>query len=309
MKRGRIMRLPEWIRTKTSTDIHITKHILRTHRLLTVCEEARCPNIGVCFSKPTATFMILGAWCTRKCGFCSVESSTPEPPDPHEPERVALAARSMGLRYVVITSVTRDDLPDGGSSHFALTVRAVRDCIPGAGVEVLVPDFKGDAAALKVILYAGPDVLNHNVETIPRLYPVVRPQADYQRSLCFLNLAKQITPHVFTKSGLMVGLGETFDEVAETMRDIYDAGCDLLTIGQYLRPTRHNLPVVEYIPPRVFEKYRDMALQMGFKAVASFPLARSSMNAEEMVLKRQEDYQKRPESVIVNSTKNDHRGV
>jgi len=297
------MRLPEWIRTKTSTGIHTTKHILRTHGLLTVCEEARCPNIGMCFSKPTATFMILGAWCTRKCGFCSVESSTPKPPDPHEPERVALAAKSMGLRYVVITSVTRDDLPDGGSSHFALTVRSVRDCIPGAGVEVLVPDFRGDAAALKVILYAIPDVLNHNIETVPRLYPAVRPQADYRRSLHVLSLAKQTAPHVFTKSGLMVGLGETFDEVAHTIEDIRAAGCDFLTIGQYLRPTRRSLPVVEYIPPAVFERYRDMALQMGFKAVASFPLARSSTNAEEMVLKWREDYQKRRESVIVIDTK------
>jgi len=303
------VRLPDWLGKKTSRGTLATKRILRTYKLLTVCEEARCPNIGDCFSKPTATFMILGARCTRKCSFCSVESSMPGPPDPHEPERVALAAKSMGLKYIVITSVTRDDLPDGGSSHFALTVRAVRDCIPGAGVEVLVPDFKGDPDALKVILDAVPDVLNHNVETVPRLYPLVRPQADYQRSLCLLNLAKQITPHVFTKSGLMVGLGETFDEVAETIRDIHDAGCDFLTIGQYLRPTRRNLPVVEYIPPGVFERYRDMALQMGFKAVASFPLARSSMNAEEMVLKRQEDYQKRPESVIVNSIKNDHRGV
>lgn len=282
------MRLPDWIRVKME-GLHDTKQVLRSHGLATVCEEARCPNIGRCFSKPTATFMILGSRCTRNCGFCNVESSLPMPVDPDEPERVAMAAKEMALRYVVITSVTRDDLPDGGALHFAKTIQAVRRHLPYSGIEVLTPDFKGDVNALRVVLEARPDVFNHNIETVPRLYSEVRPQADYKRSLTVLKMAKELSkvgefiePKVKTKSGLMVGLGEEFDEVVAVMKDLRESGCDYLTIGQYLRPSKKNLPVKEYIRPEVFDRYREEALKLGFKAVASGPLVRSSMNAEEM---------------------------
>ncbi len=278
------MRLPDWIRTKSFSGLHTTKHMLRSYGLSTVCEQARCPNIGTCFSKPTATFMILGSRCTRNCGFCSVESAIPETPNDEEPERVARAAQALGLRYVVITSVTRDDLPDGGASHFSRTVRAVRSRLPDAGIEVLTPDFKGDEEALRTVLDSRPDVFNHNVETVPRLYPLVRPQADYHRSLNLLRRASGNAPHVRTKSGLMLGLGETDDEISFVLKDLRAAGCDYLTIGQYLRPSKRNLPVVEYVTPAAFERYGDLARSMGFSAVASAPLVRSSMNAEEMFL-------------------------
>lgn len=276
------MRLPEWIRARNLKGLHYAKQILRRHGLYTVCEEARCPNMGECFSRPTATFMILGSKCTRNCSFCSVESSTPGPLDLEEPERVVMAAKEMGLRYIVITSVTRDDLSDGGAGHFAKTVYAVRRYLPDAKVEVLTPDFKGDVSALKIVLNSRPNVYNHNVETVPRLYPIVRPQADYWRSLNILQYAKKIAPEINTKSGLMLGLGETLDEVINVLRDLRSAGCDIVTIGQYLRPSKLNLPVVEYIRPEMFERLRLKALGMGFKYVASGPLVRSSMNAEEM---------------------------
>ena len=276
------LRLPEWIRAKNHGGLHDTKQVLRSHGLATVCEEARCPNIGECFSRPTATFMILGSKCTRNCGFCSVESSIPEPLDPEEPERVAMAAKEMGLRYVVITSVTRDDLYDGGAEHFAKTIYAVKKYLPDTRVEVLTPDFKGNLNALNRVLHSKTDVYNHNVETVPRLYPVVRPGADYRRSLNILKYAKKIAPQINIKSGIMLGLGETLDEVIDVLRDLRNAGCELVTIGQYLRPSRLNLPVVEYIRPGVFERLRLKALNMGFKYAASAPLVRSSMNAEEM---------------------------
>lgn len=279
------MRLPDWIRTKSLSGLHTTKHMLRSRGLSTVCEEARCPNIGMCFSKPTATFMILGSRCTRNCGFCSVESASPQPPDDNEPERVALAAHDMGLTYVVITSVTRDDLPDGGALHFSKTVRAVRNSLPDAGIEVLTPDFKGDISALSAVLDSAPDVFNHNVETVPRLYPLVRPQADYGRSLRVLRNAGEIAPLIRTKSGIMVGLGETDAEIVSVLKDLRAAGCGYLTIGQYLRPSKKNLPVVEYVMPAVFERYGEVARSLGFRAVASAPLVRSSMNAEEMFLR------------------------
>jgi lipoic acid synthetase len=279
------LRLPEWIRTKGFEGIHDTKRILRSYKVSTVCEEARCPNIGECYSRPTATFMILGSKCTRNCGFCSVESSMPEPLDHTEPERVAQAAKEMRLKYVVITSVTRDDLPDGGAGHFARTVDAVRRYLQDAKVEVLTPDFNGNVGALMTILSSRPDVFGHNVETVPRLYSVVRPRADYHRSLHILKYAKKGAPDIHTKSGLMLGLGETFDEVTDVLKDLCDAGCDFITLGQYLRPLRKNLPVVEYIRPEVFERLRNRALNMGFKYVASSPLVRSSMNAEEMFTK------------------------
>jgi lipoic acid synthetase len=276
------LRLPEWIRVKGFYGLHDTKRILRNHEVTTVCEEARCPNIGNCYSKPTVTFMILGSKCTRNCGFCSVESSRPEPPDPQEPERVAQAAKEMGLKYVIITSVTRDDLPDGGAGHFANTVKAVRNILSGVKIEVLTPDFTGDLGALMTVLGSKPDVFGHNVETVPRLYPVVRPQADYLRSLHVLKYAKEIAADMHTKSGLMLGLGETFEEVTEVLNDLWEGGCDSVTMGQYLRPSKKNLPVVEYIRPEIFETLRNRALNMGFKYVASSPLVRSSLNVDEM---------------------------
>ena len=276
------MRLPDWIRTKSLAGTHETKHLLRRYGLTTVCEEARCPNRSECFSRPTATFMIMGACCTRNCGFCSVTSSLPGPLNRNEPENVAGAAAEMRLRYVVITSVTRDDLPDGGAGHFADTIRAVRRRLPSTKVEVLTPDFMGDVEALKTVLEAGPDVFNHNVETVQRLYPQVRPQADYRRSLDVLRRAKGIAPDIYVKSGFMLGLGERSEEVIGLLEELRQSGCDFITIGQYLRPSRNNLPVVEYIRPEVFEELRLKALDMGFRYVASAPLVRSSMNASEM---------------------------
>ena len=276
------MRLPEWIKVKGFNGIHDTKRILRHHNVTTVCEEARCPNIGKCYAKPTATFMILGSKCTRNCGFCSVASSMPEHPDPEEPVRVAQAAKEMGLKYVVITSVTRDDLPDGGAGHFASTIQAVRNKLSDAKIEILTPDFKGNIGALIVVLSSRPDILGHNVETVPRLYPAVRSQADYTVSLHMLKYVKKIMPDMHTKSGLMLGLGETFGEVTDVLKDLKETGCDSVTIGQYLRPSRKNLPVFEYIRPEIFERLRNRALEMGFTYVASSPLVRSSLDAEEM---------------------------
>ena len=276
------MRLPEWIKVKNPMGIHGTKRILRSYGLSTICEEARCPNMGECFSRPTATFMILGSKCTRNCGFCSVKSSIPEPLDPEEPKRVAMAAKEMGMRYVVITSVTRDDLSDGGAGHFAKTVHFVRRYLPEAKIEILTPDFKGHINSLNTVLNSRPDVFNHNVETVPRLYPIVRPLADYRQSLYILEYVKKTALDIYTKSGLMLGLGEQIDEVIDVLRDLRSAGCDIITIGQYLRPSRFNLPVIEYIRPEIFERLRLTALSIGFKYVASAPLVRSSMNADEM---------------------------
>ncbi len=276
------MRLPDWIKVRYRADIHGTKHLLRRHGLSTVCEEARCPNRGECFSRPTATFMILGSGCTRNCGFCSVDPSGPEPVDETEPGRVASAAAELGLKYVVVTSVTRDDLADGGAGHFAKTIASIRRRLPSAKIEVLTPDFRGDADALKTVLDALPDVFNHNVETVQRLYPAVRPGADYSRSLGLLRAAAGIAPGIPTKSGFMLGLGETTEEISRLLADLRLAGCSCVTIGQYLRPSRKNLPVVEYIAPEVFERLRLEALEMGFASVASGPLVRSSMNAAEI---------------------------
>lgn len=275
------MRHPKWIKIK-STGTHETKKRLRSYGVSTVCEEARCPNQGECFSNNSATFMILGERCTRNCAFCAVESGKPLPLDSYEPERVADAAFSLGLKYAVITSVTRDDLPDGGAGQFARTIQALRERDTEIKVEILTPDFNGDSEALKTVLDSQPDVFNHNIETVPRLYPVVRQGSDYMRSLNILKLAKKLYPDIKTKSGFMLGLGEKEHEVLSVMRDLLDTGCDLLTIGQYLQPRRKNLPVYEYVMPEIFEKYRDKGLKMGFKAVASSPLTRSSMKAGEM---------------------------
>ena len=279
-------RLPPWLR-KSQTHfeaVHLLKRELRARRLHTVCESARCPNIHECFHRGAATFMILGNLCTRGCGFCSVPKGSPAKKefslDPKEPWQVADMAARMGLRYVVITSVNRDDLADGGSIHFAETVRQVRRALPSARLEVLTPDFCGDLDAVKRVLDAGPHVFNHNMETVRRLYRRVRPQADYQQSLRVLHCAKRYNPEVLTKSGLMVGLGESAQEVHHLLRDIRDADVDVATIGQYLQPTRRNLRVAQYITPETFDMYREFGLSLGFKMVFSGPFVRSSYMAD-----------------------------
>ena len=274
------MRHPEWLKVQLS-GTHQTKKILRHYRVSTVCEEAKCPNQGKCFSSGRATFMILGDRCTRNCSFCAVESNSPLPLDPDEPERIAEAVSALGLEFVVITSVTRDDLPDGGAGHFAKTIQALKQKDPEIKIEVLTPDFKGDLEALRTVLNASPDVFNHNIETVPGLYATVRPKADYPTSINILHSAKILYPHIKTKSGIMLGLGEKDAEVLSVLRDLRDAGSDFLTIGQYLRPRKQNIPIVEYIRPEVFEQYKIKALEMGFKAVVSSPLARSSMNVDD----------------------------
>jgi lipoic acid synthetase len=256
--------------------------LLRERSLNTVCEEARCPNLGECFTRGTATFMLLGDRCTRRCGYCSVSTARPLPPDPEEPARVAEAAARMGLRYVVLTSVNRDDLADGGAAHFALTVRAVRSTLPGAGVEVLVPDFKGDREALRAVLEAEPEVFNHNIETVPRLFPRLRPQGRYDLSLEVLREAKRIRPGQATKSGLMVGLGERDEEIAPVLADLRAAGVDIVTIGQYLRPSREHEPVHRYLEPSAFREFEDEARAIGIPTVYSGVFVRSSFNAEEI---------------------------
>ncbi len=277
-------RLPEWLRKSRThpESVHNLKAELRRKHLHTVCESARCPNMHECFHRGAATFMILGNLCTRGCGFCSVpKAKHPGALDPEEPENVARMAAEMKLRYVVITSVNRDDLADGGSTHFAETVRAVRARLPDdARVEVLTPDFCGDLDAVARVLDAAPHVFNHNMETVPRLYKTVRPQANYRQSLDVLRFAKQYRPEALTKSGAMAGLGETSEEVHQLLRDLRDASTDVATLGQYLQPTRRNLRVAEYVTPERFEQYRDYGLSIGFKMVFSGPLVRSSYMAD-----------------------------
>ena len=254
---------------------------MRRLNLHTVCESARCPNMHECFHRGTATFMILGNLCTRGCGFCSVPKSRhPGALDPDEPANVARMAAGMRLRHVVVTSVNRDDLLDGGSEHFAATVRELRRVLPDARVEVLTPDFQGDLRAVARVLDAGPHIFNHNMETVPRLYRRVRPQADYRQSLDVLQFAKRHRPGALTKSGAMLGLGETMEEVHQLMRDLRAAHVDIVTLGQYLQPTRRNLPVAEFVPPSQFDAYRDFGLSLGFKMVFSGPLVRSSYMAD-----------------------------
>lgn len=278
--------LPEWARRGPThyESLHRLKTDLRRLHLHTVCESARCPNIHECFNRGAATFMILGNLCTRGCGFCSVPKGSPAKQDmrldPDEPANVARMAARMNLRYVVITSVNRDDLPDGGSRHFAETVREVRCALPQARVEVLTPDFCGDFDAVARVLDAGPHVFNHNVETVARLYRRVRPQANYAQSLEVLAFARKHRQDALTKSGFMVGLGETSHEVHTLLRDLRVAGADVATIGQYLQPTRHHLPVAEYITLATFDSYRDYGLSLGFKMVFSGPLVRSSYMAD-----------------------------
>jgi len=277
-------RLPEWLR-KPQRNVeadHELKRMLRTRGLHTVCEEARCPNRHDCFARGAATFMILGDVCSRSCGFCSVKTGRGLPMEAlrDEPEQVAEAAAQLNLRYVVITSVNRDELPDGGAAHFAHTIQAVRRRLPSTKIEVLTPDFKGSREALQAVLDARPDTFNHNVESVPRLYRRVRPQADYQQSLDVLRHARLYSREVLTKSGLMVGLGETGDEVRRLLEDLRAHDVDVVTIGQYLQPTRHHLPVEEYVHPDVFAAYREFGERLGFRAVFSGPLVRSSFMAE-----------------------------
>ena len=275
---------PPWLRRSLprgskSRAIHA---LIRGNRLHTVCEEALCPNMGECFSRGTATFLILGSVCTRSCRFCAIAHGKPVPPDPKEPARVAGAVREMGLDYVVVTSVTRDDLPDGGASHFTETILAVREESPEARVEILIPDFQGNHRALFSVISARPDVLNHNIETVPRLYGVVRPEASYRRSLALLEKVKKESPKMPVKSGLMLGLGETSEEISRTLSDLVHAGCDIVTLGQYLQPSKRNLPVDRFVPPHEFDEWRETALGMGFAGVVSGPLVRSSYKAGEL---------------------------
>ncbi len=278
------MKKPPWLKKRIPPlqDLQKVKSILDETGLHTVCEEARCPNLGECFVHGTATFLILGNVCTRNCGFCAVEHGLPVLPDETEPQRVAKAVERMGLQYVVITSVTRDDLMDGGASHFAKIIQAIRSTGQAIRIEVLIPDFKGNPSSLKMVLEKAPDVLNHNIETVYRLYPAVRPKADYERSIELLKRAKEIAPDILTKSGFMLGLGERQEEILELLQDLRNAKCDFLTIGQYLQPRQDRLPVVRFIPPEEFEEYRTIGEEMGFKAVASGPFIRSSYHAFEM---------------------------
>lgn len=272
---------PDWIRVKApvSAAYHETREIIRAQKLNTVCEEACCPNIGECWAKKHATIMILGSVCTRACRFCNIATGMPDKLDPHEPERVAEALSTLGLAHVVVTSVDRDDLPDGGAAHFARVICAIRARSPGTTIEVLTPDFLRKEGAIDVVVEAGPDVYNHNLETIPRLYASVRPGARYFNSLKLLDRVKQLNPSIFTKSGLMVGLGETKQEVYQVMDDLRAADVDFLTIGQYLQPTPKHHAVMRFVPPPEFEDYAKMARGKGFLMVSASPLTRSSYHA------------------------------
>ncbi len=279
---------PVWLRRKLPDQESMAKMrgLLRRHGLNTVCEGALCPNQGECFGQGTATFLILGRTCTRDCTFCAIPSDDrPPAPDPEEPERVARAAAELRLNYVVITSVTRDDLEDGGASHFTATVQALRNHEPRIIVELLIPDFQGSSSALRTVVGSAPDVLNHNLETVPRLYPEVRPQAVYSRSLDLLKRVKELKPEMATKSGLMLGLGEEKEEVLEVMAHLRDVSCDYLTLGQYLRPSGRHHPVVKYLPPEEFEALRRKGEELGFQAVFSAPLVRSSFHAADVFKK------------------------
>lgn len=277
-------RKPDWLRVKIqgSSTSHNVEAMVEGLSLHTVCVEANCPNRMECFNRKTATFMILGRHCTRNCAFCNVTHSEPTPVDAQEPEKVADAVVKLGLRHAVITSVTRDDLPDGGAAHFAAVVRAIREKAPTVAVELLIPDLQGSNAALKTVLESLPQVLNHNVETVPELYSAVRPQADFKQSVELLRQCKDINPAVKTKSGIMLGLGETHEQIVFVLKALREAHVDLLTIGQYLQPSDAHYPVQEYITPEAFEELKQLALEMGFESVASSPLVRSSYHADEL---------------------------
>jgi len=274
---------PEWLKVRApgSPNYHRLKELMRGLGLHTVCEEANCPNIGECWHHGTATFMILGGTCTRSCGYCNVTHGTPLAPDEDEPVKVATAIHTLDLAYVVITSVDRDDLPDFGAAHFARTIAETRTRMPQCRLEVLIPDFQGNEAALRTVLDARPDVLNHNIETVPRLYRTARPGGRYQRALDVLRRSRQIAPEIPTKSGLMVGLGEERDEVIATLHDLKDAGVSIVTIGQYLRPSLANLPMTRYYSPAEFADLKRIGFELGFGHVESGPLVRSSYHAHE----------------------------
>ncbi|MDP2892237.1 MAG: lipoyl synthase [Bacillota bacterium] len=275
---------PEWLKVRPLSGQSAKEvfSILQEGGLNTVCEEAACPNIGECFAKRTATIMLLGRVCTRNCTFCAVSKGKAEPLDPHEPRRIAEAVKKLGLKYAVLTSVTRDDLTDGGAGQFAETIKQIRSfCDPTPVIEVLVPDFGGDAAALKKVVDAKPDVIGHNIETVPRLYSEVRPMASYARSLELLQRVKEIDKSITVKSGIMAGLGETHEEMRNAMTELAKAGCEVLTIGQYLAPSKQHHPVVEYIHPDIFKKYKEEGEKLGLKLVVSGPLVRSSYMAEQ----------------------------
>ena len=283
-------RRPEWLRVRLPAGegyLEIKK-LLRSARLHTVCEEAHCPNIGECFNQRTATFLILGDVCTRGCRFCNVTKGVTQPIDPGEPERVALAAQQMGLRHVVVTSVTRDDISDGGAEQYANTISSIRSYSPESTIEVLIPDFSGNSDALSVVIRAMPDIINHNMETVPRLYRVVRPGAMYERSLMLLKQVKKSYPDIITKSGLMVGLGEEFEEIIDVMKDLIGVGCGVLTIGQYLSPGRQHLPVQRFYHPDEFDALRVRGREMGFTHIEAGPLVRSSYHAAAQLTSAQE---------------------
>ena len=288
-------RRPEWLKPRPLDPAILAGmgRLLRGLKLHTVCESAQCPNRAECFAEDTATFMILGDICTRNCTFCAVKKGMPLPPDPKEPEHIVTAVKKLGLQYVVITSVTRDDLTDGGAFHFAQTIEAIRKYDANIMVETLVPDFKGSLSALQAVIDACPAVLNHNVETVPRLYHEVRPKANYQQSLELLKQAKLLNNGLLTKSGLMLGLGETRQEVIEVMADLRRASCDLLTLGQYLQPSLRHHKVVRHVPPEEFEEYQNTGKGMGFISVISGPLVRSSFHAAEAYLSHRYDNMER----------------
>ncbi len=278
-----IQRKPKWIRAKapTSSEAQRVKRLLREHRLVTVCEEAACPNLGECFSHGTATFMIMGEICTRRCPFCDVAHGRPEPLDSDEPANLARTIALLDLKYVVITSVDRDDLRDGGAGHFVACIEAVRNQSPNTRIEILVPDFRGRMdMALEIMEQAPPDVFNHNLETVPRLYRQARPGADYGWSLKLLQRFKEMYPKAPTKSGLMLGLGESNDEIIEVLRDLRKHNCEMLTLGQYLQPSLHHLPVDRFVTPEEFDQLADIARELGFSNVASGPMVRSSYHAD-----------------------------
>lgn len=278
---------PSWLKRPlpTGPDYEKVRKLLSKSRLNTVCQEAKCPNMWECFSRQTSTFMIMGSQCTRSCRFCNVKTGTPLPLDPNEPLRVAQASLDLGLKYVVVTSVTRDDLEDGGAHHFAATIQEIKKMLPeDAKVEVLIPDFQGNDAALETVMQAGPDVLNHNIETVPSLYATVRPEAEYERSLELMHRADtmQLPSSIPVKSGIMVGLGETRQELEETIKDLHGHGCAILTIGQYLQPSKKHLEVVRFYEPEEFESLKKFAESIGFESVASGPFVRSSYEADQL---------------------------
>jgi lipoic acid synthetase len=278
-------RRPAWIKVRAPSGetYEMVRSLMRGKELHTVCEEAMCPNIGECWGHGTATFLMMGDTCTRSCGFCDIKTGRPNPLDWKEPLRVAEAVRAMNLRHVVITSVNRDERPDGGAPIFAMVIRRIRQVQPGCSIEVLIPDFKGNRDALKIVMDAQPEILNHNVETVPRLFRKVQPQDHYEWAMATLGNAKQMDALVLTKSGIMVGLGETFDEVVEVIRDLANLKVDILTIGQYLQPSKQHLPIERYYEPHEFDELKRIALELGFKWVESGPLVRSSYRAEQQV--------------------------